>query len=366
MSIKNTSHSKLHHSEKGMVSIMTTMVLMIVISLIVLGFAQISRRNQKESLDRQLSTQAFYAAETGVNDARELIQNALASGTPAADVAEKTGCTDSGAGGFYGSLNPVIDAAANVKYSCLLVDPTPDVLRYSDVGTTSLVVSGTSASGAPFSGVRLTWRTKDMPTNPNNGCPVSLPASAGNGQFTPNGISWTCGHPVLRFDLVPTSGSLTVDGLRDSTMTTFAVPFRTGGTTTMPYAASVANVNNAKGVRCDGTGCSLTVNTLSQNSYSLRIQTIYRLAELQVCFINNTGDCMDVSGAQAVIDSTGRAQDVLRRIQVNVPLRATSQNRLSDYAVQSTDAICKRFSVMSGFFDTAVNGVTSSNRLCQP
>ena len=64
-----------------MVAILVTMNLMIVISLIVLGFAQISRRNQRQSLDRQLSTQAFYAAETAVNDAADLIKTAVQAGT---------------------------------------------------------------------------------------------------------------------------------------------------------------------------------------------------------------------------------------------------------------------------------------------
>jgi len=149
-------------------------------------------------------------------------------------------------------------------------------------------------------------------------------------------------------------------------MTTFGVPYRTGGTTSLPYAASTANVNNAIGTRCDVNGCSLTINSLSQNSYYLRIRALYRNVALQVEGANAGGSQLELKGAQAVIDSTGRAQDVLRRIQVNVPLGATSQNQLSDYAIQSTDAICKRFSVMNGFFDTAVNGVTSSNRLCQP
>jgi Tfp pilus assembly protein PilX len=67
-------YSKMTREDKqaGMVAIMVTMILMIVISLIVVGFAQISRRNQRQALDRQLSTQAFYAAETGVNDASDL------------------------------------------------------------------------------------------------------------------------------------------------------------------------------------------------------------------------------------------------------------------------------------------------------
>jgi Tfp pilus assembly protein PilX len=59
--------------QAGMVSIMVTMILMVVLSLIVIGFAQIARRNSRQSLDRQLSTSAFYAAEAGVNDVRDLI-----------------------------------------------------------------------------------------------------------------------------------------------------------------------------------------------------------------------------------------------------------------------------------------------------
>ena len=77
--------------------VLLTMILMIVVGLIVLGFAQISRRNQRQALDRQLSTQAFYAAETGVNDAANLIKTAVQAGTV---VAAKPDCTSTG-GGFY-------------------------------------------------------------------------------------------------------------------------------------------------------------------------------------------------------------------------------------------------------------------------
>ncbi|MET1033164.1 MAG: pilus assembly PilX N-terminal domain-containing protein [Candidatus Saccharimonadales bacterium] len=344
-----------------MVSIMTTMVLMIVITLIVLGFAQISRRNQREALDRQLSTQAFYAAETGINDARKLIQTAVTAGTT---VADKTGCTDTGTGGFYGSLNPTIDAAANVKYSCLLVDPSPKVLRYSDVGTTSVIVPMTATTGT-FSTIKIDWQSKIVGGTPTSGCPTTLPAGAGNGQFSPT-ATWVCGYGVLRFDLVPTTGALDSESLRNATMTTFAVPFASGGTASIPYSASTANANNVRGITCTNAGCSLTVSGLTQASYYLRVSSLYRNVSMQISGANGVGSQLEIQGAQAVIDSTGRAQDVLRRIQVNVPYRSSSENQLSEYAIQSTDAICKRFSVMNGFFDTAVAGVTSAGRLCQP
>jgi Tfp pilus assembly protein PilX len=352
------SRTSLRYSQAGMVSIMTTMVLMIVISLIVLGFAQLSRRNQRETLDRQLSTQAFYAAESGINDVRELIKGALATGT--VTVPEKTGCTDTGAGAFYASLNPDIDASKNVRYTCILVDPSPEVLRYSDVGSTSIVVPAISASGANFSTIKFDWQSKLTGGTPISGCPTTT-----NNVFSPT-ASWTCGYGVFRFDLVPVNGTFNSTDLRNRAMTTFAVPFSSGGVTSIPYAANTANTNNRVGVRCTNSGCSLTITGLNQNSYYMRISSIYQDAALQVSGTNAGGANMEISGAQAVIDATGKAQDVLRRIQVNVPLRASSQNQLSDYAIQSTDSICKRFSVMDGYFDTDVSGVTSTNRLCQP
>lgn len=348
----------LRYSQQGMVAIMTTMVLMIVISLIVLGFAQISRRNQRESLDRQLSTQAFYAAESGINDVRELIQNRMAAGQP---IPEKTGCTDTGPGAAYAALVPDIDTTKEVAYSCILVDPSPTNLRYSNVGQTSIIVPMIAEGGANFSRIQLNWQPK-VSGNPLTGCPATT-----NNVFSPTG-SWSCGYGVLRFDLVPASGGgLTADGLRNSTMTVFGVP-HASGVTSVPYAASTANTNNRIGVTCTATQCSLAITGLTQNAYYMRISSIYRDVALQISATTSSGAAIELEGAQAVIDATGKAQDVLRRVQVNVPLRSTSQNELSDYAIKSTDAICKRFAVLNNFFDndSGLAGITSTNRLCNP
>jgi Tfp pilus assembly protein PilX len=357
MSTIQAPRTSIRHSQAGMVSIMTTMVLMIVISLIVLGFAQLSRRNQRETLDRQLSSQAFYAAESGVNDVRELIQDELNSGTPT--IPEKSGCTDTGTGGFYASLNPTIDASTNVAYTCLLVDPSPETLRYSDIGTTSTVIPLISASGTGISRVNLNWQSKVTGSNPAASCPTGT-----SGVFESTG-DWDCGYGILRIDLVPTTGSLNADSLRTNTMTVFAVPQNNVGTNTTSYGTST-NANNRVGVRCNSTQCNLEVTGLGQNSYYMRVSSIYHSSALQVGAENAGGNPLELTGAQAVVDATGKAQDVLRRIQVHVPLRASSENQLSDYAIQTTDSICKRFAVMDGYFDSSVNGVTSTNQFCQP
>jgi Tfp pilus assembly protein PilX len=341
--------------QAGMVSIMVTLVLMIVISLLVLGFAQISRRNARQALDQQLSTQAFYAAESGVNDAANLIRQAIQNGEtiPAKDTCGTAG----GAGAsFYGSLNPELDADADVAYTCLLVDPAPTTLRFSDVGTTSIVVPLTAASGN-LNTVTLTWQTKDETNTPLDNCPTST-ANA-----FPQVGNWECGYGVLRYDLVPTGGSFDAVSLQNRTMTSFLVPLATGGASNIPFAASDANTNTRPGVDCSNANCRMTITGLSGSQYYMRISSQYKNVSLQINATNGDGP-VGLVGAQAVVDATGKAQDVLRRIQAHVPLTASSENLLSDYAIQSTDPLCKRFAVMSGYFENHVDDVAGGNPLC--
>src|SRR5580698_3119973 len=63
------------NNQTGLASFLVTLIMMIIISLVVLGFAQIARHEQREALDNQLSSAAYYAAESGVNDAVNAIQN---------------------------------------------------------------------------------------------------------------------------------------------------------------------------------------------------------------------------------------------------------------------------------------------------
>src|SRR6185437_13103234 len=124
-------------NQSGMASILITMITMIVVSLIVLGFATISRREQGNTLDQQLSTQAFYAAETGVEDARNVIMNDVKTAQP---VLPKTDCTTNTGGATYPTgAQTVLDATHNVSYTCLLVSPVTNV-QYDGVDGQSKVI----------------------------------------------------------------------------------------------------------------------------------------------------------------------------------------------------------------------------------
>lgn len=356
-------HPPQDRRQAGMVSIMVTMVLMIVISLIVLGFAQISRRNQREVLDRQLSTQAFYAAESGVNDVRNLVQQAYSTGTT---VPAKTGC-DAGSGAtqaFYGSLNSTLSTANSVSYSCIMVNPTPTSLVYNNVSTNSILVPVQSANGSAINNITLTWQSKLTTNTPLNGCPANT-----SSVFSATS-NWSCGYGVLRFDLVPTGGGLSTNGLLTSTMTSFLVPIQAAGVGngqgSIGFAADRSNGNTVSSVGCTNSQCSMTITGLSGTQYAMRISSLYQDASLQIS-AQNGATSLPLQNAQVVIDSTGKAQDVLRRIQVHVPISPTSHNQLPDYALESTDSVCKRFSVMQGYFnnDAATYAPSAGNPLCQ-
>ena len=61
---------KLILNQKGGVSIYVSMAIMTVLMLITLSFATVMAQNYEQTGDSQLNTQAFYAAESGIADAR--------------------------------------------------------------------------------------------------------------------------------------------------------------------------------------------------------------------------------------------------------------------------------------------------------
>lgn len=352
MSTNATRNSQIRQA--GMVSIMVTMILMIVMSLIVIGFAQVARRNSRQSLDRQLSTAAFYAAEAGVNDARDLIQQ---YGAPP----EKVDCTNgTGSTAAYYSHLPssTLDAAANIKYTCLMVDPSSTRLPYT-LGYTGTIIPLNAETGT-INSLRFTWNKSTTSSTPRAGCNGNLSTTS----------AWSCGYAALRIDLIPSSGVLRMEDMIGKTMSSYLIPVNSGGGTTAAFRTDGAN--SAIRTRCTNTNCTLTINSgLGQSQYYLRIMSqYYQNVDFELTGTNASGTAVNFVGAQVLVDVTGKASDVLRRVQVRLPALGTSANLTSDYALQTTDSICKRFDIMTNHYQSdAGNAVPtmdhSGNPLCR-
>ena len=321
---------------------MVTMLLMIVISLIVLGFAQISRSEQRQSLDRQLSTQAFFAAESGVNDARQIVMGELASGQ---GVPEKDQCSPTTE---YPTTkaNPTIDAANNVTYPCLLVTTHLKTLianvPLAD-GISPSVKLPLEPATSSINTLHINWAPSSTPSTTDfNKCSTSIPSgpTASSGYFVPTS-SWKCPIGVMRLEIVATD-SLSGSALANSQKVMFLYPVRSSaGAVNQSYAASNGAVIRANCANVT-SGCNVNLTGLNGGSkYMVKISAVYASGKVTMTATNGAGNSLEFANAQVQIDATGRAQDVLRRIQVRLPLQDSSAT--PDYAVESGTPICKRF-----------------------
>jgi len=330
--------SKLHGSQKGMVSFLVTMIMMMVITLIVVGFTQVVNQNRRDALDRQLSTQAYYAAESGVNDAMAKIDDIL-SGNPTTPLPTVTDCR--GAAGSYGLSSSTL--SDGVSYSCLLIDPINNTLEYSDIKTdmpTVIPLRAVDANGVPqsISSLTLSWAAKEGPNSEISGC-----YSGGGGRVYDWPKDWpgNCDFGVLRTEVFrPNTGDIT----NGQSFTFFARP-KSGGSSTLRFTN---NASTAVLASCTGAGasrmCSTTVESVNSSLLYLRANTIYVGSQkLIVKAMNAAGQPLFFIG-QIKIDATGKAQDVLRRIQVRYsPQGNPAENPVS--AVMGDNKICKRFAV---------------------
>lgn len=322
------------NKQQGFVSIIVASILMILLSLVTIGFSQLMQREQRQALDRQLSSQAFYAAETAVND----VYN-----TGIGSIAEKTTCaTDATWDGIVDSSEPA------VGYTCLLIDPFPDSLEY-DNGAINVQTSKTiplkTQSGDNFRSLEFSWSKEGATASV--GCttgvanlPASLPETA---------------IPLLRIDLVPLL-SYDRQSLIDNTRTIFLYPTNGSGSgcSVASRPISTINLGDVIQVPCDTTTntCSFEV-TMPNGSGSAgffgnnvisRIKSIYGSADLKITGTDGgTPEVVRFVGAQTVVDSTGKANDVLRRIKVR--LSDSNAYSVPEYALQIFDGICKQIEV---------------------
>ncbi len=355
-------YTKKYHtlSEAGIASIMVTMVMMLIISLIVLGFAEIARREQRQSLDRELSTQAFYAAESGVNDALSALQVNSTVG--------KTNCAPYPFGGSpYGSLlgpgsNQLSGQATS--YTCLLINPAPPFLKTSAGINQPTVVPIKTTS--PINKMTISWQ--DTSNGTNFSCPLPV------GTFPPAAVAgannWPCDPGMLRIDLVPADGNpggeLDATNLAKHTLTAFLEPESGGAVPTISYnPANPTNTGLVQAGSCNSSNtyyCQVTIqfNPVTPHTYYLQLRSIYNPNDVKITATDSGGTTLNLQGAEALIDSTGKAQDELRRIQEFVSLTPTSA--LPAFAIQTTQGICKEFAVApNGFYQNDANNNNNAN-----
>ncbi len=325
------------NDQRGLVSFMVTLIMMIVITLIVIGFTQVTIRSRGEALDRQLSEQAFYAAESGVNQVVNAIKTSSGTVTP------QPSCS----GGGYTAAP--IGSAPNAAVTCIIVDPVVDDIRFAANQQSSTVLK-IEPEPANLTELNIKWATASGVSDDINNCgDYTNPMGA-----LPKTIDADCGFGLLRLDLMHhVSGNDNVgvgEDLADSTVTYFFKPTLGGGVaTTLSTGTPKANISNADCFNLEKM-CTISIPidpvTLSNQKFYARISTYYR--DTQLVVIDGKSSLVNASfkDVQVLIDSTGKAADVLRRVQARYPTGIT-HSMVPPASLGSEVKICKRFTSSS-------------------
>lgn len=308
--------------QSGMVSILVTMFLIIIMSLIVLAMSKNANREQRQSLDRQLSDQAFYNAMTGINDwDKYIIDNNI--------VGQKTNCD------VPPLPAPQKQIDSNNSVSCVMYNTTPSNLEYDLQQGDGVTVTLTPAS--PINEIRFTVTGRGVGD-----------ALCGFNSLTqmPRDVSATCNVGALEANLVNTT-SLARDNLRNNSFIGYFLPTgtATSGAISIASGTGTSNQGVTQYMSCSGSVCVMrvTLSALSTNPYLLHMKLLYKAGKVTVAGYNGA-TVVPFSNAQLMIDATGKARDILRRVQVRKPLN--SQYVTTNSSVRTVEDLCKTLEVV--------------------
>lgn len=325
-----------------MASLVIVILIMTLLSLIVLSMTKNANREQEQSLERQLSSQAFYAAESGINDARDYYTQHANDADPTTKApTTKTDCSGiSGAatGDQFPGYSSTVGANVN-KYSCVLYDAAPDSLEFSDVSTsTSVLMPIRDKSYSIIKNLTFTWKRPNNTSYNFSGCPASgFPTALNN-----------CDAGVLRIELINLSNT-NRDALVDNDFLAYVSPG--SGAATENYINGVGISNQGvdwAGSCTSGTDgeCKLTIQNINLTNMLLHMRSIYNNNQVSITGTDPLGNPIHFRDGQMMIDSTGKATDVLKRMQVRVPLNQYGNGVYPEFSLQTAGGICKLLQII--------------------
>ncbi len=349
---------RLSSNQHGIISMIAVIFISILLSLLSVGLARLTRDEQRSATNLLLSTRALYAAEAGVQDAVYDFRVG-GSGSP---------------GSCYSSPNldpDVADENTNdSRYTCVLVGGTEsidDVIGHNRSYTLNL---GTLSSGTTL---QLQWflAGTDLPTGGYN---LSLFDGSGeNPQCGTNVQTANCASPpIMKVDIlgVP-SGSFQRNDIRRHVV--LLRPGTSGSASSAAFNPGGNFDDNAseKTGQCDAGApagsylCANTINSFSAGyRYTLVLTPLYQQRDV-LASKSGTHFKLGVVGGTSqlggVVDVTARANDVFRRVVYNFAPNGTSL--VPNYALLSDTPFCKNPYVKSG--NGAVIGGTDPLTACR-
>ncbi len=387
--MRNTLLTRSHKQQSGAVSIFIVLFTTLLVTVVATSFVQLMLRNQQQATNSDLSQSAYDSALAGVEDAKRVLvrlkQCERSGGSDCGaiiDAIDDRQCDTTIAAGVVttpvGSDEVQVgEPEDNQAYTCVKINSTttnyegdleangsPQVIRLKGV--------------SPFNRIRVSWFTK---TNANEANAATYDQVAGN---LPPHANWLVTQPpVLRAQLIQfDAAAARTNGINlnnfSSTGTNnakalFLYPNNSGSLNgTANFADDRRRDINERNditlsscvqdISSNPFACRMTIslpNPEGAASYDtreayLQLAAIYNNqygTSFQVELLNNSDEVM-FDGVQPVVDSTGRASDLFRRVQARVSVKDDGRELTFPNAALSVQGdICKNFFVTDSASD---------------
>ena len=336
------------NNQKGIAAIIITIIMSLVLTLIALGFTQVSLAQQKDALNSALSTQAFYSAESGVNyEIHQIISNPTS-------YSSATSTTNTSCQTYTSSVNDLKIGSTQNQWTCLMVNFHPTNLIYN-VQNNSAVLIPIKSNQGPIKYLNLSWRDHPSSGNIFNNC-QSQPNQFFSTSSTISTNSYNCPASVLQVSILPGQN---INSPNSQLVTYYLSPSYfnqsnwSNGQNSLVQCSSSSSWCNAS-IPVSGS----TIPSTSKNNYQyyLYVVPLYSATKLYVSASFNAQPAeqnpngYQLYNAQAQIDSTGKGYNVLKRILVTVNtgiggLNLNNLNTHALFALQTGGSICKQLLV---------------------
>lgn len=380
--------------QSGAVSLFVVIFAALLMSVVTVGFIQLMLKDQQQATANDLSQSAYDSAQAGVEDAKRLLLAAQSCSTapgancPAIQSAISSQACDtlakSGLIGTPGTETLVQqssgDTTLNQAYTCVKITTQTSDYQNKLARDESNIIP--LKSTGPFDTITINWfSSSDLSPGAST---VTFPTT-GNVSLPPVGSSWgVTVPPLLRAQLIQTGTGFTLGDFdattgdnKSNNSTLFLYPSLAGSTTSdftfdTRHATSVAMAPQP--VKCVSTvgvaqlySCSVSIKlqapidgNVGQRGAFLRLSALYNAAHYTVQLSNGPTPIL-FDGVQPVVDSTGRANNLFRRVNARVELKGEMPYPAA--AVDLAGGLCKNFLVtdkQADYQDFAPSGCTAA------
>lgn len=344
-----------NNRQSGAVSIFIVIFTALLITVVTVSFVRIMLRDQQQATMTDLSQSAYDSALAGVEDAKRALSTFYASS--GAQAAQYEGVLQSGE---CSSVSQILydtgdvaetlvqstqgqDESLDQAYTCVIVSlQTDDYLGELGVDETSVVPLNAAND---FDRVRVEWFSNDDVSDDVTEFTVPTLSESSSMQL-PEQATWNVTRPpLLEVQLIQTGSSFTLDqfdAMASGQSNTNTLSLYPQALSTSPAHRFVDNVRRSsvatglEGVRClenvnsaaaeaDNWGrysCRATITVPDaagggRGAAYLRLTPRYNAAHYKVSLYNGN-ELVQFDGAQPEVDSTGRANNLFRRVTARI------------------------------------------------